>query len=226
MLRIERRKSNKLFLVLGAVLVIAIAAIIANVWNFLLPTSPKRLPNQYSYPMEAYKSTVDKDGDGLDDQTDILEGAIAYINTCPKYKSKYYNTGYPDDGYGVCTDVVASALKNAGYDLMELVQEDIQSKREDYEIEEPDENIDFRRVKNLRVYFAHTAASLTTDVNEVEEWQGGDIVVFEKHIGIVSERRNKQGVPYVIHHNGTAQRRYEEDILEKRKDIVGHFRIS
>ena len=33
-------------------------------------------------------------------QTDILNNANNYIKTNPKYKSKYYNTGYPDDEYG------------------------------------------------------------------------------------------------------------------------------
>ena len=65
------------------------------------------------------------DGDGLDDQSDILQGARDYISTNPVYKSKYYSTGYPDDQYGVCTDVVANAMKSAGYDLVELVNADI-----------------------------------------------------------------------------------------------------
>ena len=144
----------------------------------------------------------------------------------PKYKSRYYETGYPDDGYGVCTDVVAYALKNAGYNLQELVDADIREQPQDYMVEEPDVNIDFRRVRNLKVFFAHTAAALTTDVSEIEEWQGGDIVIFERHIGIVSDRRNKNGVPYIIHHNDPWQTAYEQDILEKRTDIVGHYRIS
>lgn len=53
----------------------------------------------------------------------------------------------------------------------------------------------------------------------MEQWQGGDIVIFEKHIGIVSDRRNWDGVPYVIHHNDPWQTAYEQD-------IVGHYRIS
>ena len=161
-----------------------------------------------------------------DDQLDMLNGALAYVSTHPKYKSRYYETGYPDDGYGVCTDVVAYALKNAGYDLQELVDADIREQPQDYMVEEPDANIDFRRVRNLKVFFAHTAAALTTDVSEIEEWQGGDIVIFERHIGIVSDRRNKNGVPYIIHHNDPWQTAYEQDILEKRTDIVGHYRIS
>jgi hypothetical protein len=171
-------------------------------------------------------SSIDMDQDGIDDQTDILQGARNYIATNPVYKSKYYDTGYPNDQYGVCTDVVANALLNAGYDLRQLVQADILSHPEDYDIDEPDINIDFRRVRNLKVYFAHTAISLTTDIHEIEEWQGGDIVIFKSHIGIVSDKRNDRGVPFVIHHNSPFQAAYEEDILEKRDDLVGHYRVS
>ena len=189
-------------------------------------TSAVRPKDRFSGQISQLHSTADADGDGVDDQTDILNGALAYVSTRPKYKSRYYETGYPDDGYGVCTDVVAYALKNAGYDLQVLVNADIREQPQDYMVEEPDANIDFRRVRNLKVFFAHTAAALTTDVSEIEEWQGGDIVIFERHIGIVSDRRNKNGVPYIIHHNDPWQTAYEQDILEKRTDIVGHYRIS
>ena len=102
----------------------------------------------------------------------------------------------PNDGYGVCTDVVAFALKDAGYDLMTLV------------------------------YFDSNAISLTTDINQIEEWLGGDIVVFKNHIGIVSDHRNKKGINFVIHHVNPYQKYYEEDIFEYRHDIVGHYRMS
>ena len=160
----------------------------------------------------------------MDDQVDILQGALDYCNTKPKYKSKYYDSGYPDDGYGVCTDVVAFAMKAAGYDLMELMEKDIQEHPDDYGIAEPDKNIDFRRVRNLQVFFRNYVDNLTTDVFDVDNWQGGDIVIFKNHIGIVSDRRNADGVPYVIHHKDSWQKSYEEDILESRNDIVGHYR--
>lgn len=179
-----------------------------------------------SVQYETYISSIDKDGDGIDDQTDILNGAKDYVAKKPKYKSKYYNSGYPDDGYGVCTDVAANALLAAGYDLMELVNQDILKNPDDYDIDEPDINIDFRRVKNLNVYFRHTALTLTTDTSDPAEWQGGDIVIFKKHIGIISDRRNKRGIPYVIHHISPAQTHYEEDILESYSSIIGHYRIS
>ena len=178
------------------------------------------------YQVKQYHSNNDQDNDGIDDQVDILENALEYISTKPKYQSKYYSTGYSDDEYGVCTDVVAHALKNAGYDLMTLIQEDIQNHPSDYAIDQPDINIDFRRVRNLKVYFDHTAQILTTDVKDFEDWQGGDIIVFRNHIGIVSDRRNERGVPYVIHHDSPWQLAYEQDILEKRNDIVGHYRIG
>lgn len=208
--------------------VISISVIAAAV--FLLShyqnTSAKRLKDKYKGSIARVCSSSDNDADGVDDQTDILLGALEYVATKPKYKSQYYAGGYPDDGYGVCTDVVAYAMRAAGYDLMKLVRLDISENPDDYDIEVPDANIDFRRVRNLKVYFSHTAASLTTDISDIEEWQGGDIVIFEGHIGIVSDRRNKKGIPYVIHHSGVLQMRYEEDILESRGDIIGHYRVS
>ena len=70
-------------------------------------TSTVRPQDQYLGQIPDFYSTVDADGDGVDDQTDVLDNALAYVDTRPKYKSRYYQTGYPDDGYGVCTDVVA-----------------------------------------------------------------------------------------------------------------------
>ena len=185
----------------------------------------KMYSNEY-FNIKTYTSSIDKDNDGIDDQTDILNNVREYIGTNPKYKSKYYASGYPDDGYGVCTDVVAFGLKGAGYDLMELVNEDIKNNKNNYNIDTIDKNIDFRRVQNLKIYFENNAISLTTDVYDIENWQGGDIVIFQNHIGIVSNNRNKDGVTFIIHHANPFQKYYEEDILESRDDIIGHYRMS
>ena len=178
------------------------------------------------FNIKTYVSSIDKDNDGIDDQTDILNNVRKYIKTKPKYKSKYYATGYSNDEYGVCTDVVANGLKGAGYDLMVLVDNHIKENRNLYDIEVVDRNIDFRRVQNLNIYFKYNAKNLTTDIKKIEEWQGGDIVVFKKHIGIISDKRNRKGISFVIHHANPFQRYYEEDILNKRNDIIGHYRIS
>ena len=188
------------------------------------------IPHKYYYNSDFgianYKSQMDKDSDGVDDQSDILFGVRDYIDDKPKYKSVYYAGGYPTDEYGVCTDVVAQGFLHAGYDLMQLVNQDILVHPMDYDIDKPDINIDFRRVRNLYVYFQNTALSLTTDISKIEEWQGGDVIVFKKHIGIVSDRRNSKGIPFVIHHGSPNQIGYEQDILEGRDDIIGHFRIN
>lgn len=187
---------------------------------------PHKKYTNKDFKIKTYISNVDKDNDEIDDQTDILNNARNYISRKPKYKSKYYKTGYPNDEYGVCTDVVAFSLKNAGYDLKTLVNEHIKSNKKLYKIKNIDENIDFRRVQNLKIYFNKTAIKLTSDINKIEKWQGGDIVIFKNHIGIVSDKRNKKGISFIIHHASPYQKYYEEDILKHRNDIVGHYRIS
>ena len=190
---------------------------------YMFNVIPHRQFTNEDFGIETYKSSVDKDGDGIDDQTDFLQSVRNYIATKPKYKSKYYRTGYPDDGFGVCTDVIAFGLRGAGYDLMELVDADIRANKKMYQLDVVDKNIDFRRVNNLRIFFERNAKSLTTDLTDIKEWQGGDIIVFKTHIGVVSDKRNWRGIPFIIHNGGL---HFEEDILEYRTDIVGHFRMS
>lgn len=210
------------------IIVIALIIFILCVVYFLyvLNVIPHRKYTNDDFDIKTYISLVDKDNDGIDDQTDIINNTRKYIKTKPKYKSKYYANGYPDDEYGVCTDVVAFSLKDAGYDLMDLVYNHVMENRELYNIDVVDKKIDFRRVVNLDIYFKNTAINLSTDINKKDEWQGGDIIIFKKHIGIVSDKRNRNGIPFIIHHANPYQVRYEEDILENRTDIIGHYRIS
>ena len=215
-------KKQRIIIIGLAVAIIAVAIYLLYIFNII----PHKKYTNEDFGIATYFSAVDKDSDGIDDQTDILQNVRAYIATNPEYKSKYYAGGYPDDGYGVCTDVVAQGLLYAGYDLQKLVDADIAEHPDMYDVEKADPNIDFRRVRNLLVYFKNHAIGLTLDVMEIDQWQGGDIIVFKKHIGIVSDKRNKNGVPFIIHHANPYQQRYEEDILENRDDIVGHFRIS
>ena len=216
-------KNKKIVIVsIFVIICLSLLGYLLYYFNFI----PHRKYTNGDFNIKTYVSNIDKDNDGIDDQTDILINTRKYIITKPKYKSKYYGTGYPDDNYGVCTDVVAFALKDAGYDLRELVNNHVKENRNLYDIDVVDKNIDFRRVLNLKTYFDYNAISLTTDVKRIEEWQGGDIVVFKRHIGIVSDKRNHKGINFVIHHANPYQRYYEEDILENRDDIIGHYRIS
>ena len=209
-------------IIIFIIIILVVIIYLLYIFNYI----PHKKYTNADFNIETYKSNIDFDNDGIDDQTDVLDGVKNYVARNPKYKSKYYETGYPNDEYGVCTDVVAFGLNNAGYDLMKLVNEDIKNNIDSYNIEVIDKNIDFRRVKNLKIYFERNAISLTTDVSKIEEWQEGDIIIFENHIGVISDSRNKNGVPFVIHHANPFQKYYEEDILETRNDIVGHYRIS
>lgn len=216
---------KKKAIVVTVILLLAAGAVIFALDAFRV--LPHRQFTGEHFQIPQYRSAVDRDGDGIDDQTDILQSVREYLATNPKYRSEYYATGYPTGKYGVCTDVVAFGLKGAGYDLMALVNEHIRANPSLYNIDTVDKNIDFRRVRNLRVYFENTAISLTTDIRQIEEWQGGDIVIFENHIGVVSDKRNRKGIPFLIHHGNPAQLRYEEDVLSSyRGKIVGHYRIS
>ena len=213
---------KKALIFISLLIFIPIALYLLYLYNYI----PHKKYDNAHFNIETYISKTDKDNDNIDDQTDILNSVFDYLKTSPKYKSKYYETGYPDDNYGVCTDVVAFGLKGAGYDLMELLNDDILKNPDRYNIQNVDKNIDFRRVGNLYKYFKSNAISLTTDLKDIKSWQGGDIIVFKKHIGIISDKRNKKGIPFVIHHANPFQLSYEEDILESRNDIIGHFRIS
>lgn len=172
-------------------------------------------------------SDIDYNKNGIDDYSDIVKGARIDAENLPKYDGKFYTKGgYPPDNIGVCTDLVWRAFKEAGYSLKDMVDKDIALRPKDYKrITQPDPNIDFRRVKNLRVFFDKYAKSLTTDKKKVDEWQPGDIVIFknDNHIGIISDKRVRNGRPYLLHNNGQKICR-EEDYLNSRA-IGAHYRF-
>jgi uncharacterized protein YijF (DUF1287 family) len=156
----------------------------------------------------------DQDKDGIKDLADIVEGARKDAANKPVYKSAYYNGGYPPPTEGVCTDVIWRAFQNAGYSLKDMVDQDIKKNLKSYPRVEgrPDPNIDFRRVPNLDSFFKRHATILTTEIipynlENMKQWQAGDIVVFGKpieHIAIVSDVRRTDGVPYIIQRGAEA----------------------
>lgn len=220
-------KIIKRILIILIIIFIIIASIITV--YFIFQTN-KRTYTDNDFNIETIISSTDYDNDGIDDYSDILQGAKIEAEKKTKYKSAYYAGGYPPDIEGVCTDMVWRALKNAGYLLKDMVDEDIKNNVDEYPRVngKPDPNIDFRRVPNLKVYFERNQISLTTDLSKIEEWQQGDIVVFgNSHIGIISDKRNKKGIPYLLHNAGQLLR--EEDVLEiynKYNPITGHYRMK
>jgi uncharacterized protein YijF (DUF1287 family) len=156
-------------------------------------------------------SDADRNENGIADPLDIVAAARAEVRQKTKYRSKYYAGGYPPAGEGVCTDVVWRGLLGASIRLKDLMDADIAANDPFYPRVNgtPDPNIDFRRVPNQDAFFRRFAESLTTelipgDIGNLLQWQPGDIVVFLdgcQHIGIVSDRRAKDGTPYLIHNS-------------------------
>lgn len=223
-MKVKRRKKgvNKYKVIAIVVtLFVIFSVVILKVFSII----PTKEYSSDTLGIKTIKSSTDKDKDGIDDYTDIMLGAREYVQSKPKYKSGYYEGGYPPKGEGVCTDVIWYGFKKAGYNLKDLVDKDIKNNISKYPRVEgsPDTNIDFRRVPNLLVFFNRNAKSLTTDITKVEQWQAGDIIVFgDSHIGIVSDKRNKNGEIFIIHQSKSPIK--EEYAKRRYNSISGHFR--
>jgi len=175
----------------------------------------------------------DKDGDGILDLDDIVEGARKDARAKPIYKDAYYAGGYPPDNEGVCTDVIWRAFKSAGYDLKGMMDLDIEAHPGDYPRVGgmPEPNIDFRRVPNQEAYFKKYANVLPVEIKpwdpeNLKQWQGGDIVVYGPpydHIGIVSNQRRPDGVPLLIHNAGPWTKE-DDRLLTWPSPLKYHFR--
>lgn len=176
------------------------------------------------FQKEELKAGYDYDGDGIDDFDDFLFGARRDAENHPVYDPAYVSGGYPPEDRGVCTDVIWRAFREAGYDLKEMVDRDIERDPGAYpRVDIPDPNIDFRRVPNQESFFKKYGESLTLDPKTPGEWQRGDIVVYgNKHIAMVSDRLNEQGEPWIVHNFG--QRDREEDGI-RWGTITGHYRF-
>ena len=178
------------------------------------------------YPFVA--SSVDYNGNGVDDYTDILHGAQADSTAAPVYDAGYYQGGYPPDGRGACTDVVWRAFREAGYDLKAMVDADVAADPAFYKqaAPNPDPNIDFRRTGVLDVFFAKYGQALTTDTKDYGAWQAGDIVVFEqnRHIGVISDKRDESGTAFVNHNMGQPDRENDYLAFPDHMTVTGHYR--
>lgn len=218
----KKRRTRRVCIAVVAAAILAAAFCLALRFNLL----PRRTYTAADFGIEPLRGSMDFNENGVDDYTDILLGARRDAENHPKYDGSYYAGGYPPDDIGVCTDVVWRAFKNAGYDLRSMVDADVAARPEAYPfIETRDSNIDFRRVGTLHVFFERYAQPLTLDVDRIDQWQPGDIVIFggNEHIGIVSDRRNAAGRCYVIHNGGQPMR--EEDYF-KRSSPTAHYRFD
>jgi len=151
------------------------------------------------------------------------------------YNGAYRKIAYPmgdvPNNIGVCTDVVIRSYRKLGVDLQQLVHEDMRSNfalyPKNWGLTKPDTNIDHRRVPNLQKFFSRFGETLKIS-QKAEDYKTGDIVSWElsrgvPHIGIVSDKRTRNGQPYIIHNIGWGPK--EESKLFAY-DITGHYRFK
>lgn len=202
---------------------------IKNIMDIVIKHTEKL--NAVKVPEEYSKS--DNNHNGVPDCLDIVNAARKEAENKTLYKDAYYVGGYPPDAEGVCTDVIWRGFKGMGVDLKSAIDKDIKNNLAAYPrvAKKPDPNIDFRRVQNMDMFFKRNSVEETKevkprDVENLKQWQPGDIVVIMKpfeHVAIVSDKRNSDGVPYIIHN--TSPHAAENQRLETWSQyIYGHYR--
>ena len=165
----------------------------------------------------------------------MLEGAITQAGVTTGYDPSYVPLDYPNgdvpEKTGVCSDVVVRAFRKAGLDLQKEVHEDMKVARSEYPkkwgANNPDRNIDHRRVLNLMTYFTRQQKALPIS-SSATDYQPGDVVAWEltsgiDHIGIVTNLLSDSEDRYLIVHNIGAGTRIEDVLFAWT--IKGHYRF-
>lgn len=250
----RKRFNIKHLLIIILVLVIVIAVIISvNQFSFKKEYQPPtalsdELPRFRLIDMDNIGITGDADKDGINDQEDIMLGAKKQLEKPAKVihieegELNYFQGGDPPEGLAYCTDIIARAFLEAGFNLREMVYEDIKDNFDQYPIREiwgqtvPDPNIDYRRIQNLEIFFNRNAKDLdilfnASDEQNLNSWLPGDVVFFDMdrdgysdNVGIISDNTTRDGVPKVIYNYIDPGYTVEKDIL-KEKIITGHYRF-
>jgi len=168
----------------------------------------------------------------------LSDAAIELTQINVIYDPSYVRIDYPNGDVpanrGVCTDVVIRAYRKLKIDLQKEVHVDMKAhfdkypSRKRWGLLKTDTNIDHRRVPNLQVFFSrHGVEKEVSD--KASDYETGDIVTWDlgknvPHIGIVVNRKSKDGKrPLIVHNIGRGQ--VMEDCLFAWK-ITGHYRYS
>ncbi len=169
-------------------------------------------------------------------QSELVKAALERTKHAVTYDGAYRKIAYPGgdvpENVGVCTDVVIRAYRKLGIDLQKRVHEDMKKNFAKYPskriwgLNQPDTNIDHRRVFNLQVYFARNGQALPIS-NDAQNYRPGDIVTWMlpgnlPHVGIVTDQHHETtGNPMVVHNIGRGPEL--EDMLFSYP-ITGHYR--
>jgi uncharacterized protein YijF (DUF1287 family) len=170
-------------------------------------------------------------------QFKIAVEAERLVNPNIIYDSSYVKIPYPNGDIpanrGCCTDLIIRVLYVIGFNLQEMVHEDMVANFDIYPqiygMKSPDTNIDHRRVPNLMKYFERKIANLPITDNP-KDYEPGDIIAWDLgngnlHMGIVSHTNSKENKDrYMIVHNICCGQVMEDRLFEWK--IIGHYNYS
>lgn len=170
--------------------------------------------------------------------TRFVQAAIAQTHEFVIYNPTYFKIDYPNGDipkkFGVCTDVVIRSYRKLGIDLQQLVHEDIKQHfslypaKKTWNQTQPDTNIDHRRVPNLQLFFTRFGKKLPV-TDKAENYLPGDMVTWMldnklPHIGIVVNKKSRDGQRYLIVHNIGAGPQMEDVLFAY--PVSGHYRYA
>jgi len=170
------------------------------------------------------------------EQIELSESALELTKQNVTYDPSYFSIDFPNgdipSGKGVCTDVVIRAYRKIGIDLQKEVHIDMKSDFNAYPkiwgLKTTDKNIDHRRVPNLMTFFKRKGAEKSISEN-AQDYAPGDIVCWNlggaiTHIGIVVDKKSKDGKRNLIVHNIGGGQVLEDCLFDFK--IIGHYRYK
>lgn len=165
--------------------------------------------------------------------TRLCQAALDRTRHPVRYDGAYVRIAYPGGDVpadtGVCTDVVIRSLRVLGFDLQQLVHEDMRRHFAAYPkqwgLKQPDTNIDHRRVPNLQTFFRRRGAALQVS-DQPANYRPGDLITCTvagrlPHIAIVVPAPDGGPVPWIVHNIGQGPK-LENRLFEF--PLTGHYR--
>ena len=143
-------------------------------------------------------SKVDYNKNGIDDYSDFLLGA-------KKIKGK--NSSYEE--------LMIKVFQYAGYNLDKMV--------DNYFKDSKDLENKMDRISLYKSFINDNATKISINFKKKEEFQPGDFIFLSEGIGLLSDKRDKNGLNYIIViENGKV---VEKEGL-KELDVSGHYRFD
>lgn len=166
----------------------------------------------------------------------LSDSALELTKQKVTYDPAYFPIDYPGGDVpgdkGVCTDVIIRAYRKIGIDLQRLLHEDMRVNFKAYPknwgLKTTDKNIDHRRVPNLMTFFKRKGAEKKITQNP-KDYFPGDVVAWSlggglTHIGIVVDKKSKDGKRNLIVHNIGGGQVLEDCLFDFK--IIGHYRYK